>query len=60
MNEFISEYIITNKIKNSSKIIIGIEEGNSLTIVLDKHFTWFQKKMIKWCFGFEVHDYSEG
>ena len=22
-------------------------------------FNWFQKKMIKWCFGFTVTDYSE-
>ena len=30
-----------------------------LTVIVNKHFNWFQKKMIKWCFGFDVFDYSE-
>lgn len=25
----------------------------------DKSRDWFQKRMIKWCFGFTVEDYSE-
>ena len=25
-------------------------------IDVDKKFNWFQKKMLKWCFGFEVND----
>lgn len=24
-----------------------------------KHFNWFQKKMMKWCFGWNVQDYSD-
>ena len=45
------------KIKNGSTIKIG--EDYSLTINVDQRFNWFQKKMIKLCFGFEVQDYSE-
>lgn len=44
-------------IKNGSKIIIG--ENSNLTIYVDHHFNWFQKKLIKFCFGFVVEDYSE-
>lgn len=46
------------KITNGSKIIIG-DTANKLTIVVDHHFNWFQKKMIKWCFGFNVENYTE-
>lgn len=45
------------KIKNGSRIVIG--DHHSLEIKLDKHFNWFQKKMIKWCFGFNVFDYKD-
>ena len=45
------------KITNGSKVVIGKKQ--TLTIFLDQHFNWFQKKMIKWCFGFKVEDYSE-
>ena len=45
------------KIKNGSQIRIG--NFRSLTINVDRHFNWFQKLMMKWCFGFEVDDYSE-
>ena len=45
------------KIKNGSKLTIG--KTRQLTIFTDHHFNWFQKKMIKWCFGFIVIDYSE-
>lgn len=45
------------KITNGSKIMIGKERA--LTIFLDKHFNWFQKKMIKWFFGLKIEDYSE-
>lgn len=41
------------KIKNGSKIEIGKDIGK-ITIMSDHRFNWFQKKMIKWCFGFEV------
>ena len=46
------------KIKNGSKITIG-KEFRELNIIVDKHFNWFQKKMIGWCFGFYVEDYTE-
>ena len=45
------------KIKNGSKIKIG--KTRSFTIYVDHRFNWFQKKMIKWCFGFTIDDYSE-
>ena len=45
------------KIENGSKISIG--RLRTITIVADHHFNWFQKKMIKWCFGFTVENYSE-
>lgn len=45
------------KIKNGARIIIG--NHHSFTVVVDHHFNWFQKKMIRWCFGFEVEDYDE-
>lgn len=46
-------------IKNGSKIFIGRDGVRQIDITVDHHFNWFQKKMIKWCFGFEVEDYSE-
>ena len=45
------------KIKNGSRIKIG--KLNTFNINVDHRFNWFQKKMIKWCFGFTVEDYSE-
>lgn len=32
--------------------------GYRLEINIDKKFNWFQKKMIKWCFGFDVKENS--
>jgi hypothetical protein len=49
---------IIPKIENGSKITIGKKVGK-VVIHTDHHFNWFQKKMIKWCFGFVVEDYSE-
>ena len=37
-----------------STIYIG--KGQSVQIGVDKKFNWLQKKMIKWCFGFEVKE----
>ena len=37
-----------------STICIGGTPG--LQIGVDKKFNWLQKKMIKWCFGFEVRE----
>ena len=45
------------KIENGSQIVI--RDDYKLEIKIDKHFNWFQKKMIKWCFGFDVFDYTE-
>lgn len=45
------------KIKNGAKIQFG--KLRSVTILVDHHFNWFQKRMIKWCFGFTVEDYGE-
>ena len=35
-------------------IYIGKDTGAQIGV--DKKFNWFQKKMIKWCFGFEVKE----
>ena len=35
-------------------IYIGKDTGAPIGV--DKKFNWFQKKMIKWCFGFEVKE----
>ena len=48
---------MTNKIVNGSKITIG--RNRSVTFNIDHHFNWFQKKMIRFCFGFTVEDYSD-
>lgn len=45
------------KIKNGSRI--GIGRVRTLNFNVDHHFNWFQKRMIKWCFGFTVEDYGE-
>jgi hypothetical protein len=43
-----------------SEISIGTEEYSALKIQIPgKHFNWFQKKMMKWCFGWDVKDYSD-
>ena len=53
----IEEKINTQKIKNGSIIFIG--KTHKISIIVDKHFSYFQKKMIKICFGFDVMNYSE-
>ena len=45
------------KIKNGSIIHIG--KLQTITILVDHHFNWFQKKMIRLCFGFSIEDYTE-
>jgi hypothetical protein len=35
---------------------IHIGENPGMQIDVDKKFNWFQKKMIKWCFGFDVKE----
>ena len=48
------------KIGNGIKILNGSEiKIGTFTLYSDKHFNWFQKKMLNWFFGFEVHDYSD-
>lgn len=48
------------KITNGSLIIIGGDNiQQSLNVVVDKHFNWFQKKVIQLCFGFKVVNYHE-
>ena len=44
------------KIENGSKII---GKARSINVVVDHHFNWFQKKILGWCLGFKVEDYSE-
>lgn len=56
-NEFKGTIIGIPKIKNGSRIKIG--KLRAFSIIVDHHFNWFQKRMVKWCFGFTVEDYSE-
>lgn len=56
-DQFTANILGIPKIKNGSKIEFGIDQ--KWVIFVDHHFNWFQKKMIKWCFGFNVSDYSE-
>lgn len=42
-----------NKVR--STIIVG-EDTAQWRINVDKKFNWFQKKMLKWCFGFEIKE----
>ena len=60
MNEsFMKSFTIDiPKIKNGSIITIG-GSAKKVEIIIDQHFNWLQKKMIKWCFGFGVKDYKE-
>ena len=46
------------KVKNGSLLKMG-KINHRIYFKVDHHFNWFQKKMIKWCFGFTVEDYSE-
>lgn len=46
------------KIKNGSKIAVGRHDRQYILFV-DHHFNWFQKKMMKFYFGFIVEDYTE-
>lgn len=47
--------------KPISTIFIGGDgEGYNLEVNVNKKFNWFQKKMIKWCFGFEVKENNNG
>jgi hypothetical protein len=39
-----------------TSIIYTGDGGYTLKIDVDKKFNWFQKKMIKWCFGFDVNE----
>lgn len=41
--------------KAISTITVGGENA-MWHINVDKKFNWFQKKMLKWCFGFEVKE----
>lgn len=43
--------------KPITTIFIGCDgDGYNLEVNVNKKFNWFQKKMIKWCFGFEVKE----
>jgi hypothetical protein len=47
------------RIENGSTLTIGNTESSTFTMIVDQHFNWFQKKMIKWCFGIKVRDYRQ-
>ena len=50
-------YPITPPPPPKSTIIIG--RGRGVRVGVDRKFNWFQKKMLKWCFGFEVEEYKD-
>lgn len=56
-DQFTANIVGIPKIKNGTKLEIG--RNQTFTIFVDHHFNWFQKKMIKWCFGFNVSDYTD-
>lgn len=43
------------KKKAISTLIVGGENA-MWHIDVDKKFNWLQKKMLKWCFGFEIKE----
>lgn len=51
--------IYTSRIITEHKIKSIIHIGPGMQVHVSKHFNWFQKKMIKWCFGFEVKDIND-
>lgn len=52
--------MITTGIKNGSRLVIGdLTKGNAFEMYIEKRFNWFQKKMIGFCFGIHVEDYSD-
>ena len=54
-NYYIDEAcVLKNPPPPISVIYIGKDVGCQISV--DKKFNWFQKKMIKWCFGFEVKE----
>jgi hypothetical protein len=64
------DYIITNEpgkllvgrgleLPPSPKSTIVVGRNTGVQIDVDKKFNWFQKKMIKWCFCFEVKEYKD-
>lgn len=45
------------QIKNGSTLSIGNSDGNRFIMIVDQHFNWLQKKMIKWLLGVTVKNY---
>ena len=58
MNEH-TQFVINDHVKYKSKIIIGDDDCYQVTVHVAKHFNWFQKRMIKLCFGFRIEDYND-
>ena len=48
--------VYSGSIKMPDPYISTIYIGNHIEVGVDRKFNWFQKKMIKWCFGFEVKE----
>lgn len=48
------------KIVNGSVVTITMSDGTSkVTMYVQRRFNWFQKKMLRWRFGFHIEDYSD-
>lgn len=52
--------IYTSRIVTEHKTESIIHVGPGMQIHVSKRFNRFQKKMLKWCFGFEVEDVNDG
>lgn len=52
----ISYTIGNGKPPYKSRITIGEAHGYRVEIGVAKKFNWFQRLMIKWCFGFTVEN----
>lgn len=51
------EFITLSELRRPiSRITIGNPDGGCVVVEVDRKFNWFQKKMLKWCFGFEVEE----
>ena len=54
IRDYDSSFVIGAYKPPITTIYIGKDTGAQIGV--DKKFNWFQKKMIEWCFGFEVKE----
>ena len=56
LNSYNPEFTISKPKPPLTTFYMVDNRGYKIEINIDKKFNWFQKKMIKWCFGFEVKE----